>query len=219
MGDQQLTLDGDDSGDGGGAAPFLPDVLDLPHLAQAVHDCRGCDLWKPAKQAVFGEGPADARLVLVGEQPGDQEDTEGRPFVGPAGHVLDEALESAGIDRAGVYVTNAVKHFRFEERGKRRLHRTPSRSESQACAPWLHAEIEAIDPEVLVLMGAVAAHQRLGPDFSVTRQRGRVAGDPGGRITVATVHPSSVLRVPPENRGEQLAGLVHDLRTAASLVS
>jgi uracil-DNA glycosylase len=217
MADEQLTLDGDASGDGGGAAPFLPPRRDLPQLAAAVHDCRGCDLWKPATQAVFGEGPADARLMLVGEQPGDQEDVEGRPFVGPAGHVLDDALEAAGIDRGGIYLTNAVKHFRFEQRGKRRLHKTPSRSESQACAPWLHAEIAAVEPAVLVLLGAVAAHQRLGPSFSVTRQRGRVHGDPGGLITVATVHPSSVLRVPPENRGEQLAGLVHDLRTAASL--
>jgi uracil-DNA glycosylase family protein len=217
MGEEQLTLGGGDREEAG-ATPYLPPQRDIPHLALAVHDCHGCDLWKPAKQAVFGEGPADARMVLVGEQSGDQEDTEGRPFVGPAGHVLDEALESAGIDRARVYVTNAVKHFRFEQRGKRRLHKTPSRAESQACAPWLRAELDAIEPEVLVLLGAVAAHQLLGPSFSVTRQRGRVPGDPGGLVTVATVHPSSVLRVPPETRHEQLAGLVHDLRTAAALV-
>jgi uracil-DNA glycosylase len=168
---------------------------------------------------VFGEGPRDARMLLVGEQPGDREDIEGAPFVGPAGRVLDDALEVAGIDRGTVYVTNAVKHFRFEERGKRRLHKTPSRGEVKACVPWLAAELEAVAPEVLVLMGAVAAQSLLGPRFSVTRQRGVVPDAPTPATTVATVHPSAILRAPPERRAEQLAGFIDDLRLAAGLLS
>jgi uracil-DNA glycosylase len=207
------------SADHPGATPFLPEHRDLASLARAAASCRGCDLWKPSTQVVFGEGPADAELVLAGEQPGDHEDREGVPFVGPAGHVLDQALEAAGIDRAQVYLTNAVKHFRFEARGKRRLHKTPSRSEIVACRPWLSAELAALTPKVLVLMGAVAAHALLGDDFSVTKQRGQVPGDPTGYTTVATVHPSSILRVPPELREEQMTSFVDDLRLAAGLVA
>jgi uracil-DNA glycosylase len=202
-----------------GAEPYLPAERDLPHLARAAASCKGCALWEPATQVVFGEGPDDADLVLVGEQPGDHEDIEGVPFVGPAGHVLDQALEAAGIDRERIYLTNAVKHFRFEARGPRRLHKTPTRWEIVACRPWLSAELAALTPKVLVLMGAVAAHALLGNDFSVTKQRGLVPGDPTGFTTVATVHPSSILRVPHELRERQLAAFVDDLRLAARLVA
>jgi DNA polymerase len=215
---EQLTLGGD-APESTGAAAYLPPTRDLAHLREAAEHCRGCDLWKPATQVVFGEGPRDARMVLVGEQPGDREDIEGAPFVGPAGRVLDDALESAGIDRSTVYVTNAVKHFRFEPRGKRRLHKTPSRTEVVACVPWLAAELVAIEPEILVLMGAVAAQSLLGARFSVTRQRGVVPDAAEGRTTVATVHPSSILRAPPELRDEQLGAFVDDLRLAAGLLS
>jgi uracil-DNA glycosylase len=214
--DDQLTLGGDAAGDGGGAEPFLPEQRDIPHLALAVHDCHGCDLWKPAKQAVFGEGPQDARLVLVGEQPGDQEDTEGRPFVGPAGHVLDEALETAGIDRATVYVTNAVKHFRFEQRGSRRLHKTPTVTQVRACGPWLIGELDAVRPSALGLLGATAAKAVLGQQFRLTVDRGEVL-DHDGTPTVATAHPSAILRTPPEDRDEAVAALVADLRVLAGL--
>jgi uracil-DNA glycosylase family protein len=202
-----------------GAEAFLPERRDLPSLAHAAESCKGCDLWKPSTQVVFGEGPADASMVLVGEQPGDHEDIEGTPFVGPAGHVLDEALEAAGIERSEVYLTNAVKHFRFEARGKRRLHKTPSRWEIAACGPWLTAELATLEPRVLVLMGAVAAHSLLGNDFSVTKERGHVPGDPTGFTTVATVHPSSILRVPHELRTQQMASFVDDLKVAAELVA
>jgi uracil-DNA glycosylase len=202
-----------------GATRFLPEHRDLATLARAAASCKGCDLWEPSSRVVFGEGPEDAEIVLVGEQPGDHEDLEGTPFVGPAGHVLDEALEAAGIDRERVYLTNAVKHFRYERRGKRRLHKTPSRSQIVACVPWLSAELAALQPKVLVLMGAVAAHALLGNDFSVTRERGHVPGDPTGFTTVATVHPSSILRVPDELRAQQMASFVDDLRLAAELAA
>lgn len=156
------------------AADFLPSGRSLSTLREAAASCRGCPLWAPATQTVFGAGPADARVVLVGEQPGDQEDRRGEPFVGPAGRVLDQALDEAGIDRGAAYVTNAVKHFKFEERGKRRLHKTPSATEVRACRPWLTAEIEALAPDVLVPMGATAAKAVHGPDFRVTRHRGEV---------------------------------------------
>jgi uracil-DNA glycosylase len=152
-----------------GAGAFLPDRRDLRSLERAAASCRGCDLWKTATQVVFGEGQSAARLMLVGEQPGDHEDMEGTPFVGPAGRVLDEALETAGIDRDRAYLTNAVKHFRFEQRGRRRLHKTPARWQVAACGPWLAAELEAVAPDVVVVMGAVAAHALLGDAFSVTR--------------------------------------------------
>jgi uracil-DNA glycosylase family protein len=178
----------------------------------------GCDLWQESTQVVFGEGPIDAEIVLVGEQPGDHEDLEGHPFVGPAGRVLDDGLEAAGIDRGRVYLTNAVKHFRWEARGTRRLHKTPSRSEVVACGPWLTTELAALTPQVLVLMGAVAAQSLLGTRFSVLRQRGRVPDDPAGLTTVATVHPSSILRAPDELRAEQMEAFVRDLQLAADLV-
>jgi uracil-DNA glycosylase family protein len=202
-----------------GAEPFLPDTLDLESLRRAAQNCHGCDLYKTANQVVFGEGPADARLVLVGEQPGDHEDIEGHPFVGPAGRVLDEALEAVGIDRSRVYLTNAVKHFKWEARGTRRLHKKPSRWEIVACTPWLTAELAVLTPRVLVLMGAVAAQTLLGPGFSVMKQRGRVPDDPLGLVTVATVHPSSILRVPPEQRREAKEEFIGDLSLAAELAA
>jgi DNA polymerase len=174
---------------------------------------------------VFGAGPRAARMMLVGEQPGDQEDRAGKPFVGPAGRILDQALDAAGIDRDDLYVTNAVKHFKFTvrtERGKRRIHQTPSRTEAVACRPWLLAELDAVEPAVVVLMGAVAAKSLLGNDFRLTAHRGELlhlAADDGLRNPdlVVTVHPSSILRGPPERRDEALRGLVDDLRFAAAM--
>jgi uracil-DNA glycosylase family protein len=195
-------------------------------LAAAARGCRGCRLYADAEQTVFGAGPRTARMMLVGEQPGDQEDRAGKPFVGPAGRLLDKALDAAGIDRDGLYVTNAVKHFKFtvrSERGKRRIHQTPSRTEAVACRPWLLAELDAVEPDVVVLMGAVAAKSLLGNDFRLTAHRRELlhlATDDGLRNpdVVVTVHPSSILRGPPERRDEALSGLVDDLRFAADLL-
>lgn len=201
------------------AEPYVPEKADLETLRAAVRECRGCALYRDATQAVFGTGPARARLVLVGEQPGDREDVEGEPFVGPAGRVLDKALQEAGIARDEVYVTNAVKHFKFQrsERGKQRVHKTPGRTEVVACAPWLVAEIQRIDPELVVCLGATAAKSVHGPKFRITQDRGRVlpAGSDlfAGRDVLATTHPSAVLRA--RDRDEVYAGLVADLRVAA----
>jgi DNA polymerase len=184
-------------------------------LALAASACRACDLWEHATQAVFGEGSAEARVVLIGEQPGDVEDRRGRPFVGPAGRLLDEALLEAGIDRATTYVTNAVKHFKWVPRGKLRLHQTPHAGEVAACRPWLDAELDRIRPEITVAMGATAAKALLGPSVRVTRQRGQWLqwGRPG-RITV-TVHPSSVLRTDDAERKAAMQAFVADLRVVA----
>jgi uracil-DNA glycosylase len=199
-----------------GAEAYLPVRRDLSSLARAVQGCRGCDLYADATQAVFGEGAARADLMLVGEQPGDREDLDGRPFVGPAGHVLDEGLERAGLERRHVYVTNAVKHFRFEPRGRKRIHRRPDLYEVLACRPWLEAEIDRVRPTVLVCMGATAARSLLGSDFRVTKQRGTfVPADVRAEWVTATVHPSSILRGPPEQRNEAMAAFVADLRVAA----
>jgi uracil-DNA glycosylase family protein len=176
------------------AAPFVPATRSLPVLRAAVQACRGCDLWRDATQAVFGEGDRHARLVLVGEQPGDSEDVLGRPFVGPAGKLLDAALEAAGVPRGDAYVTNAVKHFKFTRRGKKRIHDKPTRYEQQACRPWLDAELAVLSPEIVVLLGATAAQALLGTSFKVTASRGQVLTTPLARFTIATVHPSSVLR-------------------------
>ena len=205
------------------AAAFIPDTRSLTKLAAAARECRGCQLYADAEQTVFGEGPRTARMMLVGEQPGDQEDQMGKPFVGPAGRILDKALEAAGIGRGELYVTNAVKHFKFTvraERGKRRIHKTPSRTEVVACRPWLLAELRAVEPDVVVLMGAVAAKSLLGNDFRLTAHRGEVLHLPtddgvGNPELVVTVHPSSILRGPPEQRDQALSGLVDDLRFAA----
>jgi uracil-DNA glycosylase family protein len=192
----------------------------LPGLRRAVHECRGCDLWRNATQAVFGEGIARARVMLVGEQPGDKEDLAGHPFVGPAGQVLDEALEAAGIDRRQVYVTNAVKHFKWKARGKRRIHDKPNTVEIAACRPWLDAELSVVKPRVLVPLGATAAQALLGRSFRVTQHRGEPIEDTGlAEFVVATVHPSSVLRAPDdEARRRGRAELAADLAVVGELL-
>jgi uracil-DNA glycosylase family protein len=207
------------------AADFVPPTPSLDELAAAAEACRGCHLYADADRVVFGAGPREATMMLVGEQPGDQEDRAGKPFVGPAGRILDEALQASGIDREPLYVTNAVKHFKFTraEGGTRRIHQTPSRTEVVACRPWLFAELASVEPEVLVLMGATAAKSLLGNDFRLTRHRGEVLrlpdADPGpDPKVIVTVHPSSILRGPPEQRDDALRGLVADLRFAAGLL-
>jgi uracil-DNA glycosylase family protein len=200
-----------------GAEEYVPDDADLPELRAAVHECRGCDLYQDATQAVFGEGPADATVLIVGEVPGDQEDRQGHPFVGPAGKLLDRALVEAGIDRTQVYVTNAVKHFKFKraERGKRRIHQKPGRTEVVACRPWLVAELDTVRPELVVFLGATAAQSLLGTGFRVTRERGKVVELPDRpEQAVATVHPSSVLRS--DDREAAYQELVADLKSAAT---
>jgi DNA polymerase len=201
-----------------GAERYLPDRRTLARMREAAQSCHGCDLWRDATQAVFGEGPAGAELVLVGEQPGDQEDIQGHPFVGPAGRLLDRGLESAGIDSRIVYRTNAVKHFKWEPRGKRRIHKKPSRWEVAACRPWLVAELEQLTPRVLVLLGATAAQALFGPGFRVTRERGRELEGPGGAAALATVHPSAILRARDEDRRHEMELFVADLRTARALL-
>ncbi|HEY5336460.1 MAG TPA: UdgX family uracil-DNA binding protein [Mycobacteriales bacterium] len=194
-----------------------PTGADLGGLKLAAAACRACELWEPATQTIFGRGPARARMVLVGEQPGDVEDRQGVPFVGPAGRLLVDAVEAAGIDKASVYVTNAVKHFRFTPSSSgRRIHQTPDLSHLTACRPWLAAELNVIRPEMVVLLGASAAKTLLGQDFRVTRQRGQVMPGPAGSGArlLATLHPSAVLRTPPESRDEAFSGLVADLRVA-----
>jgi uracil-DNA glycosylase family protein len=192
------------------AAAFLPDKLSMTALRDAVQGCRGCPLYANATQAVFGEGTLKAEVMLVGEQPGDQEDKAGAPFVGPAGGVLDRALEEAGIDRGTTYVTNAVKHFKWKARGTRRIHDKPSWTEAMACRPWLDAELALVKPRALVLMGATAAQALLGKSFKVTQQRGKPLDSELAGLVVATIHPSAVLRA--ENREEMFAGLVEDLK-------
>jgi uracil-DNA glycosylase family protein len=181
-----------------GAEGFLPARHTLPSLRAAIPTCRGCPLYKEATQAVFGEGSAASRVMLIGEVPGDREDLAGKPFVGPSGKLLDEALGLAGIPRKDVYVTNAVKHFKFTQRGKRRLHDKPNRYEIAACKPWLGAELEVVEPEIVVLLGATAAQALLGSAFRVTKSRGTALETDLAQWTFATVHPASVLRAPDE---------------------
>ena len=202
----------------GSAADFLPERLTLPALREAAAACRGCHLWEVGTQTVFGEGAAGARAVFVGEQPGDQEDRAGRPFVGPAGRLLDEALEAAGIDRTAVYVTNAVKHFKWQARGKRRIHQKPNAAEVAACRPWLEAELTVVKPRVLVLLGATAAQALLGRQFRVTQHRGELLESELAEAVTATVHPSSILRGEPAEREENLRAFVEDLRVVAPLI-
>jgi DNA polymerase len=198
------------------ARGLIPPHPSLRKLRSAAACCRACPLWERASQTVFGEGPEGARLFLVGEQPGDLEDREGRPFVGPAGRLLDRALVDAGIDRADVYVTNAVKHFKWVPRGKRRLHEKPNAREIAACRPWLDAEIAVVRPRVLVCLGATAAQALLGRSFRVTRQRGVLVASPAGVPALATVHPSSILRAPDdETRERERLAFTRDLRGAA----
>jgi uracil-DNA glycosylase family protein len=199
------------------AADFLPERTTLPAMRDAVQGCRGCELYEGTTQAVFGEGPDDARVVMVGEQPGDQEDLAGRPFVGPAGGLLDRGIEDAGLSRDEVYITNVVKHFRFVQRGKKRIHKKPDMEHIRACAPWLEAELARIGPEVLVLLGATAAQAILGRTFRVTQQRGTFVESPLARLVTATVHPSSILRAETEeDRRVAFDGFVEDLRKVAT---
>jgi DNA polymerase len=198
------------------AADFLPERESLKALREAAAGCRGCDLYKDATQTVFGEGLKRSRLMLVGETPGDREDREGKVFVGPAGHVLDRALEDAGIERADAYLTNAVKHFRFEERGKRRIHQTPTARQVTACKAWLEAELRVVRPEALIIMGAVAAKSLLGNAFRVTERRGALLESDLAPVVVATVHPSAVLRAPGDTaRRRERQAFTNDLRVAA----
>jgi uracil-DNA glycosylase len=205
------------------AADVVPPTRTLPVLAAAARGCQACPLWQRATQTVFGEGAVHAPLLFVGEQPGDQEDKEGHPFVGPAGRLLSAALASAGIDRRAAYVTNAVKHFKWipaGDRGKRRIHQKPNAREIAACRPWLLAEIEAVRPQVIVCLGATAAQSLLGPAFRVTRHRGEPVPSPFPARVVATVHPSSILRArDDESRRRELDAFVSDLRAAAALLA
>ena len=200
----------------------VPAHATLEQLRAAAAHCTACDLWKTGTQTVFGEGSSKAEVIFVGEQPGDREDLAGRPFVGPAGMLLDRALEEAGIERDQVYVTNAVKHFKWvrDERGKRRIHKKPNATEITACRPWLEAELKVIKPRVLVCLGATAAQALLGRKFSVTRQRGELIKSPLAPYVLATVHPSSLLRMPEEkDRHAEMARFVEDMRKVARLIN
>jgi uracil-DNA glycosylase len=195
---------------------LIPSKPTLPKVRKAAANCKACDLWKRGTQTVFGEGPAKATIMMVGEQPGDSEDIEGHPFVGPAGRLLDDALDEAGIDRSLVYVTNVVKHFKWEPKGKRRIHKKPAAEEIAACRPWLDTEIDLVDPTVLVCLGATAAQALLGRDFRVTRQRGEWVDSNLAPFVTATVHPSSILRAPDEeSRHEEMRAFVRDLEKVA----
>jgi uracil-DNA glycosylase family protein len=191
----------------------------LDELRKDAAGCRACDLWKTGTQTVFGEGSADAEVMLVGEQPGDREDLEGKPFVGPAGRLLDTALEQAGIDRSRVYVTNVVKHFKWRPRGKRRIHQKPNMEEIGACRRWLEAELETVKPRVIVCLGATAAQALLGRQFRVSRQRGEFVDSPLADRVTATVHPSSILRADDEDREAAMAEFVKDLSTVAQAMT
>jgi uracil-DNA glycosylase len=191
--------------DTGTAAEYLPERLGLSALREAAHECRACPLWRSATQTVFGEGVARSSFMFVGEQPGDREDHEGRPFVGPAGRLFDEALEEVGIDRSSAYVTNVVKHFKWQERGKRRIHMKPSWSEIAACRPWLDAELAVVKPDVLVCLGATASQALLGRSFRVTRERGRPIESDLAPHVLATIHPSAILRS--DDRDRERAGI------------
>jgi len=197
-----------------------PDTSSLAGLRDGARECKACHLYKRATQTVFGEGPKDVAIMLVGEQPGDYEDREGKPFVGPAGKIMDRALEEAGIDRKEVYVTNAVKHFKWEPREKRRIHQKPNSREIAACRPWLEAELRLVKPKLLVCLGATAAQAVFGPSFRVTRERGKILSSKLAPRTLATVHPSSLLRQPDEeSREREYERFVVDLRTARRAAS
>jgi uracil-DNA glycosylase len=199
---------------------LIPPHPTLSALHKAAQDCKACDLWKRGTQTVFGEGGADAKVIFVGEQPGDREDLEGKPFVGPAGGLLDKALVEAGIDRKKVYVTNAVKHFKWEPRGKRRIHKKPNAAEIATCRPWLDAEISVLKPKVVVCLGATAAQALLGRDFRVTQHRGEFVESPLAPFVMATVHPSSILRAPDdETRHAEMRRFVADLKKLSRILS
>jgi uracil-DNA glycosylase family protein len=202
------------------ATPFLPERSSLKALREASAGCRGCHLWRHATQTVFGEGRKSARVMLLGEQPGDKEDSAGEPFGGPAGRELDRGLEAAGIDRADAYVTNVVKHFKFEERGRRRIHQTPKRFEIDACKPWLEEELKVVKPEALVLLGATAAKALLGSSFRVTQHRGELLDSDLAPLVTATIHPSAILRGPDEQtRAEEREAFAQDLRVVAEALA
>jgi uracil-DNA glycosylase family protein len=202
------------------AAALLPSKLSMRALRDAAAECKACDLWKRGTQTVFGEGSTNAKVMFVGEQPGNEEDLAGKPFVGPAGRLLDRALEEVGIDRSLTYVTNVVKHFKWEPRGKRRIHAKPNAQEIMACLPWLKAEIELIHPLVMVPLGATAAQALLGRQFRVTPNRGRFVESPLARYVLATVHPSSILRSPDdETRRAEMGRFVDDLRVVAGVLA
>jgi DNA polymerase len=203
----------------GSAADFLPKQLSLSALREAAAGCKGCHLWEVGTQTVFGEGARSAEVMFVGEQPGDYEDRAGKPFVGPAGRVLDDALGEAGIDRSTTYVTNAVKHFKWQARGKRRIHQKPNWAEMAACRPWLEAEIAVVRPRALVLLGATAAQSLLGRQFRVTQHRGELLESDLAEAVTATVHPSSILRGEPEEREANFTAFVDDLRVVADLLA
>jgi DNA polymerase len=200
------------------AAALIPPRPSLKKLREAAAGCKACPLWKSGTQTVFGEGSPKAEVMFVGEQPGDQEDKAGKPFVGPAGRLFDEALASAGIDRSTTYVTNAVKHFKWQARGKRRIHQKPNWTEMTACRPWLEAELAVVKPRVLVLLGATAAQSLLGRDFRVTQHRRELVESELAEAVTATIHPSSILRGEPEQRERELAAFVDDLKFVASLL-
>jgi uracil-DNA glycosylase len=198
------------------ATPFLPERRNLKALREAATGCRGCHLWRGATQTIFGDGRKSSRVMLVGEQPGDREDRAGEPFVGPAGRELDRGLEAAGIERADAYVTNVVKHFKFEERGRRRIHQTPKRFEIDACKPWLEEELRVVKPEALVLLGATAAKALLGSSFKVTQHRGELLDSDLAPIVTATIHPSAILRGPDDaTRQQEREAFAEDLRVVA----
>jgi DNA polymerase len=200
------------------AAPLVPARPSLTKLREAAASCTACDLHKRGTQTVFGKGSAKAEVMFVGEQPGDREDQAGVPFVGPAGQLFDQALEDAGIDRGTVYVTNAVKHFKWVARGKRRIHQKPNAGEVAACRPWLEAELEVVRPRVLVCLGATAAKALLGQEFRVTRERGRPVESDLAEKVLATVHPSSILRGDPADREREYDAFVSDLRVVSDLI-
>jgi DNA polymerase len=200
------------------AAPLVPARPSLPKLREAAAGCTACDLYKTGTQTVFGEGARSAEAMFVGEQPGDQEDRTGKPFVGPAGRLFDHALEDAGIDRTTVYVTNAVKHFKWVGRGKRRIHQKPNWSEIAACRPWLDAELAVVEPRVLVCLGATAAQALIGRQFRVTRDRGKPVDSDLAEHVLATIHPSAILRGDPASREQEYAAFVADLQIVAKLL-
>jgi len=202
------------------ARDFIPELPSLPRLREAAAGCRGCELWRNATQTVFGEGRKSARIVVVGEMAGDYEDRQGQPFVGPAGRELDRALEAAEIDRRDIYVTNVVKHFKFEERGKRRIHQTPKKGEIDACMPWLDTEIKLIRPMAVVALGATAAKALLGPKFRVTQHRGELIESELAPIVAATIHPSAIVRDrDDESRRRERSAFADDLRAVARAVA
>src|SRR3984885_8261209 len=220
--DRSRTKRGRSQSEASTAASLISAHASLANLRRAASGCEACDLWKTGTQTVFGEGKSSAVVMMVGEQPGDQEDRAGRPFVGPAGRILDQALEEAGIERAEVYVTNVVKHFKWSpaERGKRRIHKKPAYSEIKACRPWLDAELDAVKPEVVVCLGATAAQAIFGRQFRITQQRGRMMNSPISSKTLATFHPSAILRAPDaESRQAMHKTLVQDLKKAAAALS